>query len=404
MKPLLFPHINLFIIFFGISCTEQPINSQVDSSLIIDTHLIENFNITSYSVPPSLGTNERLYLGEKNGIQIPFSFIKFGSSSFWNYYTDSTKNIDSVQFKLSFYDSSQSSSVEALQLYFSPDSHFNENTSTFLDFDGFSFNEWHQIGGPDDVLHKTDTSNAYTYSELVWDIDSLMYLLSDSGITRTFAIKFMSNDSNFIEIYSEEATTGERDPKVTLFYNELNSTLTDTTTLDTFYSIFSSADLSIFDPTGFQDPENYVGISNGIGKRVHLTFPFSSDTLRKGSIIKSANLTIPIYSSSFSDQFNIIINPILNDSIINLDTTNFFIEDPFEGVGYPYRLSSTPDSSEYIISVKNILQSFILGNKNNIGFKILSEEKNNPFQSIKFLLNDSLKIPKIEIIYVYNEN
>ena len=87
-----------------------------------------------------------------------------------------------------------------------------------------------------------------------------------------------------------------------------------------------------------------------------------------------------------------------------MDTASFFIEDPFEGVGYPYRLSSTPDSSEYIISVKNILQSFILGNKNNFGFKILSEEKNNPFQSIRFLLNDSLKIPKIEIIYVYNEN
>ena len=95
---------------------------------------------------------------------------------------------------------------------------------------------------------------------MVWDIDSLMYLLSDSGITRTFAIKFMSNDSNFIEIYSEEATTGERDPKVTLFYNELDSTLNDTTTLDTFYSIFSSADLSIFDPTGFQTRKTMLAL------------------------------------------------------------------------------------------------------------------------------------------------
>ena len=39
-----------------------------------------------------------------------------------------------------------------------------------------------------------------------------------------------------------------------------------------------------------------------------------------------------------------------------------------------------------------------------LGYCESQKQKNNPFQSIKFLLNDSLKIPKIEIIYVYNEN
>ena len=49
-----------------------------------------NLNFTSYSVPPNLGSNERLYLGEKDGINIPFSFIRIGSSFVWDYYNDST--------------------------------------------------------------------------------------------------------------------------------------------------------------------------------------------------------------------------------------------------------------------------------------------------------------------------
>ena len=47
---------------------------------------------------------------------------------------------------------------------------------------------------------------------------------------------------------------------------------------------------------------------------------------------------------------------------------------------------------------KNILQNIILENKNNYGFKIVSEEKNNPFDSIMFLSDDSIRSPRIEII------
>ena len=79
--------------------------------LIIDTLTIKNLNISNYSVAPNLATNERLYVGEKNGIQIPFSFIKIGSSSYWSYYSDSTITIDSVQFKLYFDDSLKNSDL-----------------------------------------------------------------------------------------------------------------------------------------------------------------------------------------------------------------------------------------------------------------------------------------------------
>ena len=52
-----------------------------------------------------------------------------------------------------------------------------------------------------------------------------MHLLSDSGITRTFSIKYTDNDSNYIELFSEEATTGDKDPKVVLFYRKSKPSL-----------------------------------------------------------------------------------------------------------------------------------------------------------------------------------
>ncbi len=406
MKPHLpFRHtISIFFIFLiVISCTEQPIESDFESNLVIKTFTINNLNISNYSVAPNLATNEKLYVGEKNGIQIPFSFIKIGSSSYWSYFSDSTITVDSAQFKLYFEDSLKSADLGPLELYFSPDSHFNENLSTYLDFEGFSTSDWYALGGPV-VFDKTDSSDSYIHSELIWGIDSLISLLSDSGVSRTFVLKFANSDSNFLELFSEEASIEEKDPKVVLFYRRTSMSSTDSVMVDTLSnSIYSSADLSIFDPTNVENTLNSYSLSNGIGERSILTFPFTDSTLQYGSVIRSANLIIPIASSNISEDFNIIIDPIQNDSLNNIDSSSVFSEDPFKGIGYPYRLSNMPDSTEYIVSIKNILQNIILGNKRNYGLKIVSEEKNNPFDSILFLSDDSSRSPKIEIIYIYNE-
>ena len=396
--------ISIFCSFFiTICCTEQPIVSDFESNLIPDTLTIKNLNISNYSVAPNLATNERLYVGEKNGIQIPFSFIKIGPSNYWSFYNDSTITLDSVQFKLYYNDSSKSSDIGPLELFYSPDSHFNENLSTYLDYEDFYISDWHALGGPM-VIDKTDSSDSYIHSELVWRIDSLMLLLSDSGVTRTFALKFANNDSNFMELFSEEASIEQKDPKVVLFYRRARTSESDSIIIDTLSSsIYSSADLSIFDPRYIGNSLMPISLSNGVGERVLLTFPFENRSLPYGSIIRSANLIIPIASANISEDYNIIIDPVKDDSLINNDSSNVFSEDPFPGIGYPYRLSNTPDSTEYVVSLKNILQNITLQNENNHGFKIVSDEKNNPFESITLLSNDSSRFSKIEIIYIYNE-
>ena len=186
-------------------------------------------------IPPNLAVNHfnenlkfrfsEYFRGTKvYGLNIPFSFIKISSSniSYRIIIMIDTVIIDSVQFKLYYADSlqgSDSSIIKTLQLYFSPDSHFNENLSTYLDFQEFSINEWYYLGTPD-IYNKYDTSDVYSHSELIWDVDSLMHLLSDSGITRTFVIKYPNSDSNFIELFSEEATTGDKDPKIFMSYQK----------------------------------------------------------------------------------------------------------------------------------------------------------------------------------------
>ena len=51
--------------------------------------------------------------------------------------------------------------------------------------------------------------------------------------------------------------------------------------------------------------------------------------------------------------------------------------------------------------VKNILQNISLGNESNIGFKLLANEKNDPFESAWFDFQTGTS-PKLEIIYVAN--
>ena len=158
--------------------------------------------------------------------------------------------------------------------------------------------------------------------------------MSDSGITRTFALKFANSDSNFIELFSEEASIEEKDPKVVLYYRRTSTSLTDSIIIDTLSnSIYSSADLSIFDPRNVGNIFSPISLSNGVGERVLLTFPFNDSSLQYGSVIRSANLIMPIASANISEDYYIIIDPIANDSLNNIDSTNDFSEDPYTGIG-----------------------------------------------------------------------
>ena len=68
----------------------------------------------------------------------------------------------------------------------------------------------------------------YDYTEIIWNIDTLAQSLSDTSdsvINRTFLLQNESPNSYFIELFSEEATTGSKDPKVILYYQKIKKNM-----------------------------------------------------------------------------------------------------------------------------------------------------------------------------------
>ena len=87
--------------FFVYMCSENPVKTDLNhSSLEIDTLTIHSMSAFNYSVAPNLGTNERLYLGSKNGLDIDLSLIEIEDVSSWDFFYDTSLVIDSLHFLL----------------------------------------------------------------------------------------------------------------------------------------------------------------------------------------------------------------------------------------------------------------------------------------------------------------
>ena len=417
-----FTHFPTFVIsiFLITQCSETPLEHELDhSSLNIGTITIDNISAVNYLVAPNLGSNESLYLGGMSDLDIPITFIRFPESNpskpnYWNFFFDSTIVIDSLHFILFSKDSVIPENLKPT-LYFSPDSQFNENLSNYLDFQNYTFTDWTNLGEPE-IKVRTDTSTLFMYSELIWSLDtSLMQSLSDSldlsdtlesNLVRSFAIQLAQRDSNLIELYSEEATSGDKDPQIIIYYTQSILLGDSTTVIDTSLNIYSDGDLSIFDPTQtfppINDPINYgIELSNGRGIRSFVSISFPADTLPVGSVIRSANLFIPTDSSNDSQNYKIFIDPVETDSSVT-DSISIYETDPYISIGYPYRITAQSDSTGYGFSIKNILQNILLGNEIILGFKMVADEKNDPFESVWFDLTGDMIRPRLEIIYVYN--
>ena len=107
----------------------------------------------------------------------------------------------------------------------------------------------------------------------------------DSILVRSFAVQLPNNDSNYIEIFSEEASQGQRDPKILMYYRQ-NITSADSTVIDTnFVTIYSNGDLSIIDPSNVETSYDQLGLSNGLGLRSVLNISFNAGSLPENSII-----------------------------------------------------------------------------------------------------------------------
>ena len=283
-----FPIFSLIILLIS-SCSEDPIStSNLNTSLYIDTLEIRDVHTEQYFIAPNIGSNQKLYLGKKNNLESTLTFSSFGNSPYWNYFHDTTITIDSIRFVV-YSEDSLLSNNPILNLYYNPDSQFSENSSTYLEFTNFSNSNWNNIGYPryNDVF---DSTSIYDYTEIIWDIDTLTQSLSDtseSDINHSFLLKNESPNTYFIELFSEEATTGSKDPKVLLYYRKINY-VSDSVVVDTATSsTYSNGDLSIIEPLDFQQNLNSLGLSSGSGMRLTIQIPFDESSLPEKSQFSS---------------------------------------------------------------------------------------------------------------------
>ena len=388
------------LVFMTYKCSDDTLYSDIGhGSLGIDTVSISNIDIRNYSIAPNIGANERLYLGSKNGIEVPLSLIQISNSPFWNFQYDSTKIIDSLRFSL-YSNDSLVNLEQTPNLFFKSDSQFDENTSNYMEFAEFSFAEWFDLGQPD-LRINSDTSNSFIYTELVWDIDTLLTALTDtldSNLVRSFAIHIGGNGDGLMQFYSEEATTGDKDPKITMFFRQ-TGTIEDSVTSDTLsVTIYSAGDLSILKPSEISLDSNSATLSNGMGMRSFLNIQIEDNFLPSGSVIRSADLILNYDTTLTNSAYNVIIDPIDIDTLFE-EGTYTYVQDPYEAIGFPYRVTQDAENGLCVLSIKEVIQNISLGNVTNLGFKLIANEKNDPFESIRFEKNQGMRL---QILYVTN--
>ena len=381
-----------FLVLLVWRCQESPVYSDLsESNIFLNDTTFHHIQARSYWTSPELGLADRLYFGSKNNISAFNNLFEMSkSSSSWSYFLDSNVVIDSAYFFI-FSNDSIISIDRNLDLYFSSDSHFSESNSTNSDFDNFNLSEWNYNGFGNGNI-ELDTLGDFIKSSVKWDISNLIETIidtSDTNFFRSFLIKYNSTDSTFYTFYSRQATSS-LSPQIKFYYRFFDGDSIDTTT----FTYYASKDLTIIEGLNLNvaDTSDF-GISLGLGQRMLLDIDFS---LPKGSLIKSANLFLFQDTLYSNDGHKIIIDPIssiLDTNIIYFDT------DPYLTLGYPSAMYGTLYNDTLKLSMKEFLQSIILDNDQNTGFKVLSSTANDPFEKIKFSFNDDNLKPFLEVIY-----
>ena len=386
----------------NINCSIQdPISSQLlDDNLTADTLRIGGITSYTYQIAPKIGSHDRLYIGSNNDYSFPMSLFKFSNVG-WQTFSDSSIVIDSAFFQIYSNDSLIESNFE-LKLYFSQDSIFDEEESDMNYLSSIDLNNWQILDlqvNISSIIDSSDTSSSFKQSVVKWELDStFMKILTDtsnSNIYRTFAVSLSPNSaSNFLELLSRESSAGSLDPKIEIYYNNINS-------LDTLTRIYYVAeDISVLINETINEISNdIIMLNRGSGLRSLINIPADSLLLLSNkAVIRYANLKLYGENDSLN-SYNVVMDPIKE----NYDTSSYiFDNDPFIDFG-TYYTNSNVINGELNISLKSYLQYLLINDSlssdhNKIGIKLTSSLNNSLFDTIKFNLNNSNN--RLEILYV----
>jgi len=404
----------LILMIFITSCSEETIiyDEIENKDSTIQTSTLPQTNSKLFQTYPQFSTRDKLFFGSIKESENLYSLVQMTLFS-GNIPPVSLVDLlaDSIQVDsaMVFFQTEDSLSTGfGLGLYSittEDDSVFSDslnfyNQSDFVDFESNSFLLNGVYLTPE--YFTPDSTGLDTvkimFTEENGSLDNLKeyFLDTDTYPARTFMLK--DTGSMLDELFSLESNESANGPKMRVWYK---ATIDEQTTLDTFITFFSQADICVFVPPAIVDDDfNYISLNSGSGLRSVVEFDLSIiDSLSRNELFKNSNLILDVENSNLNedDEFYIIVSA-LQDSVQNWGFSTPFVENEEE-------LETISSDANFIISrkiednqVRIPIQAFLQGYKNGLfqhnELMLYSAPVNSPFDKVRLNFN------AIEVMYV----
>ena len=404
----------LILMIFITSCSEETIlyNEIENKEGTIKTASLPQTNNKLFQSFPSFSSNTKLHFGNVKDSENLFSLVQmtlFSGNippvSLVDLLADSIQ-VDSAMVFFQTSDSLQTDFTLGLySIVADDDSVFSDSLNyytqnNYIDFENNSLllntlNLSPEIISPDTTgldsikfMFESDSENLDLLKEYFFDADSYP--------ARTLMLK--DEDGSLNELFTIESNESSNGPKMRVWYKAF---VDEETTLDTFITFFSQADISVFVPPAIEDNDfNYITLNSGSGLRSIVEFNLEIiDSLSRNELFKNSNLILDVENSNLNedDEFYVIVSA-LQDSVQNWGFSSPFVENDQE-------LDTISSDANFIISrriednqVKIPIQAFLQGYKNGLfqhnELMLYSAPVNSPFDKVRLNLN------AIEVMYV----
>ena len=404
----------LILMIFIMSCSEETIlyNEIENKEGTIKTASLPQTNNKLFQSFPSFSSNTKLHFGNVKDSENLFSLVQmtlFSGNippvSLVDLLADSIQ-VDSAMVFFQTSDSLQTDFTLGLySIVADDDSVFSDSLNyytqnNYIDFKNNSLllntlNLSPEIISPDTTgldsikfMFESDSENLDLLKEYFFDADSYP--------ARTLMLK--DEDGSLNELFTIESNESSNGPKMRVWYKAF---VDEETTLDTFITFFSQADISVFVPPAIEDNDfNYITLNSGSGLRSIVEFNLDIiDSLSRNELFKNSNLILDVENSNLNedDEFYVIVSA-LQDSVQNWGFSSPFVENDQE-------LDTISSDANFIISrriednqVKIPIQAFLQGYKNGLfqhnELMLYSAPVNSPFDKVRLNLN------AIEVMYV----
>jgi len=404
----------LILMIFVMSCSEETIiyDEIENKDSTIQTSTLPQTNSKLFQTYPQFSTRDKLFFGSIKESENLYSLVQmtlFSGNippvSLVDLLADSIQ-VDSAMVFFQTTDSLQTDFTLGLySIIADDDSVFSDSLNyytkdNFIDFENNSMllntlNLSSEIVAPDTTgldsikfMFEADSGSL--------DLLKEYFLDSDTYPARTLMLK--DEDGSLNELFTIESNESSNGPKMRVWFKTF---VNEETTLDTFITFFSQADISVFVPPIIEDDDfNYISLNSGSGLRSVIEFDLGIiDSLSRNELFKNSNLFLDVENSNLNedDEFYIIVSA-LQDSIQNWGFSTPFIDNEEE-------LETISSDANFIISrkiednqVKIPIQAFLQGYKNGL-FKhnelmLYSAPVNSPFDKVRLNFN------AIEVMYV----